>query len=142
MRADNTSEPDKIYVAAGAVVPLREGVLSQIATNASEISEAKVIANVEAHPERILDPLDRIDLLRSLLRIIEWDSQPDSKLVDLDAHSWAISVGLQDAIEAYTDALKELSRNDERHSLFEGYLDELTPLALTVLLKVQAQALL
>jgi len=123
------------------VGPVRDGLRSQLAVAAQHVTSADEPMDARAHPERYQDALCYMDALRALLEEIGWSGPPSDPRVDLQAHGWALIEALEDQVNTYADMLRDIAPDDERRAAIARDMAALTSLALTVLLKVQAQIL-
>jgi glycine/D-amino acid oxidase-like deaminating enzyme len=121
--------------------PLRDGLFSQIAVAAQDIVSADEQMDARAHLERYQDALRYMDAVRALLEEIGWSSPPSDPRVDPQIHGWALTEALRDQIDAHADMLRDIPQDGERRAAIARDMAGLTSLALTVLLKVQAQNL-
>ena len=130
-----------IQIPAELVDLLRDGLRSRLAVAAQQIADADGKLDTREHPERYQDPLGRIDVLRALLEEIGWCNPPNDLHVDLQTHGWALIEALGDEVGFHADALRDIAQEDERRETTARNMGALTALALTVLLRFQAQLL-
>ncbi len=130
-----------VPIPAELVELLRDGLRSQIASAAQQLAGADGLLDAKEHPERYQDPLRRMDALRALLQEIGWSTPPSDLRIDLQTHGWALIEALGDEVGFHADALREIDRDEERRESTARNMGALTALALTVLLKIQAQIL-
>jgi hypothetical protein len=130
-----------IQIPAELVDLLRDGLRSRLAVAAQQIADADGKLDAREHPERYQDPLGRIDALRALLEEIGWCNPPNDLHVDLQTHGWALIEALGDEVGFHADALRDIAQEDERRETTARNMGALTALALTVLLRFQAQLL-
>ncbi len=124
---------------------LRDGLRSQIALSAQDISSAEQTPEDRCYPERYQEPLRSLDALRALMDQIGWSTPPSDLKIDLDTHAWALTAALQDQLSDHADALREPNPHDEqdddRRAAIPRNTNTLSTLALIVLLRTQAQML-
>jgi hypothetical protein len=130
-----------VTIPAELVELLRDGLRSRLAVAAQQIANADGQLDAREHPERYRDPLRRIDALRALLEEIGWDTPPSNLRIDLQTHGWALIEALGDEVNFYADTLREIDQDDEQRDIATRKMGALTALALTVLLRTQAQIL-
>jgi hypothetical protein len=130
-----------VVIPAELVDLLRDGLRGRLAVAAQQIANADGRVDAREHPERYRDPLLRIDALRALLEEIGWDTPPGNLRIDLQTHGWALIESLGDEIDFYADTLREIDQDDEQHEAATRNMGALTALALTVMLRIQAQIL-
>ena len=123
------------------VDPVRDGLRSRLAVAAQDILSADEQVDSRAHLEHYRDALHSIDALRALLEEIGWSTPSSNPWVDLQAHGWALIEALEDQVNTHADMLRDIAQDNERRAAIARDLTGLTSLALTVLLKVQAQTL-
>ena len=123
------------------VDPVRDGLRSQLAVAAQHLTSADERIDARAHPERYQDALRYMDALRALLEQIGWSGPPNDPRVDLRTHGWALIEALEDQVDTHAEMLRDIAHDGERRAAIARDLAGLTSLALTVLLKVQAQTL-
>jgi hypothetical protein len=134
---------DTIPIPVEAVNLLRDGLRSQIAIAAQQITDADGELGTREHPERYTDPLHRIDALRAVMDEIGWHkTKPQDYLqLDLQVHGWALTIALADEIGTHVDLLRDNEQDAERYRAIRGSINTLTALALAVLLRTQAHIL-
>jgi hypothetical protein len=134
-----------VVIPAEVVNLLRDGLLSQIALSAQDISSAEETPEDRCYPERYQEPLRSLDALRALIEETGWSTPPSDLKIDLDTHAWALTAALQDQVSDHAGALRELNPHDEqdnqRRAAIPRDMNALSTLALIVLLKTQAQML-
>ncbi len=123
------------------VDPVRDGLRSQLAVAGQHLTSADERIDARAHPERYQDALRYMDALRALLEQIGWSGSPHDPRVDLWIHGWALIEALEDQVDTHAEMLRDIAQDSERRVAIARDLTGLTSLALTVLLKVQAQTL-
>jgi hypothetical protein len=128
-----------ILIPPELVDPVRDGLRSQLAVAAQQIASADEQPDAREHPERYRDPLRCMDALRALLQEIGWSAPPSDPRVDLRTHGWALIEALQDQVSVHADMLRDIDQDDERRAFIARDMNALTALALTVLLRAQAQ---
>lgn len=138
---DQAVRDSDVHVSATAVELLRDGVRSQIAVVAQHITSAHDKEDARKHPERYQQPLRQMDSLGALLEAIGLDTPPDDLRVDSSAHGWALMEALGDQISVHADMLRH-TQDDKGREAIARNMDALTPLALAVLLRTQADILL
>jgi len=130
-----------VVIPAEVIDPLRDGLRGQIATVAQQMTHADELKGGREHPERYQDPLRYLDALRALLQEIDSSTPPSDLKADLETHAWALIQALQDQISVHGDMLRQLDLDDERRVILTREENLLRTLALTVLLRTQAQIL-
>ncbi|MGA7705738.1 MAG: hypothetical protein WB998_12670 [Solirubrobacteraceae bacterium] len=130
-----------VLIPSELVDSVRDGLRSQLAVAAQHIISADEQANAGEHPERYRDALRYMDALRALLEKIGWSAPTSDRRVDLQAHGLALIEALEDQVDVHADMLRDIAEDDERRVAMARKVAALTSLALTVLLKVQAQIL-
>lgn len=128
-----------VLIPSELIDPVRDGLRSQLAIAAQQITGADEQIGAREHPERYQDPLRCMDALRALLQEIGWREPPSDPHIDLLTHGWALTEALQDQISVHADMLRDIDRDDERQAASARDMHALTTLALTVLLRAQAQ---
>lgn len=88
-----------LKVPAMIVDELRVGLRSILGQAASDVSTA-MDKGCMFHPQRVEDPLRRMDYARALLELIGWTQmrKPETVNLDLDVHRWAFVNGLEWAL--------------------------------------------
>ena len=130
-----------VLILSELVDSVRDGLRSRLAIAAQHIVSADEQANAREHPERYRDALRYMDASRALLEEIGWSAPTRDPRVDLQAHGWALIEALEDQVDVHADMLRDIAEGDERRVAMARKMAALTSLALTVLLKVQAQIL-
>jgi hypothetical protein len=130
-----------VVIPAEVVDLLRDGLRSQIAILAQCITRAHEREGGREHTERYQDPLRCQDAVRALLEEILWSAQPSDLTVDLQVHAWALLEALQDQLSVHADMLRDPHLNNERREILNREMNPLSNLALTVLLRTQADIL-
>jgi hypothetical protein len=130
-----------VVIPAEVVNLLRDGLRSQIAVSAQDISSAEEAPEDRCYPERYQKPLRSLDALRALMEEIGWSTPPSELKVDLDTHAWALTAALQDQVSEHAAVLREPDPHDEQRAAIPRNINALSSLALIVLLRTQAQML-
>lgn len=96
---------------------LRAGLLSILRQAASDVSTAMDKGRL-FHPQRLDDPLQRMDCARALLELIGWTQmhKPETVLIDLDIHRWAFVNGLEWALVVGCEDIEAEERDTCRHT--------------------------
>jgi hypothetical protein len=130
-----------VVIAAEVVDLVRDGLRSQISLTGQHLASADETPCERECPERYQEPLECLDALRTLLDEIGWSGSPSNLKIDLGTHAWALIQALQDQLSDYADKLRDLHPDDERREAIARKADQLTNLALIVLLRTQTQLL-
>jgi hypothetical protein len=133
---------NKICLPAETIDSLRDGLRGQLATAAQELTYADELAGGSEHPERYQRPLQSIDALRALLEEIGWNGPSSEVRIDLRLHGHALMLALEDQLNGQTELLRDSGRDDARREAITRNINDLTALALVILLRTQAHALL
>jgi hypothetical protein len=72
---------------------------------------------------------------------IGWSTPPSDLKVDLETHAWALLEALQDQVSVHANMIRESDQDDERREIVTREMNPLSTLALTVLLRTQADSL-
>jgi hypothetical protein len=139
---DPLAVDNKICLPVETIDSLRDGLRGQLATAAQELTYADELAGGSEHPGRYRGPLRSIDALRALLEEIGWSGPPREVWIDLRLHGRALMLALEDQISGQTELLRDSGRDDPRREAIARNIDGLTALALVILLRTQAHALL
>ncbi|MGH2902790.1 MAG: hypothetical protein ACRDK7_04295 [Solirubrobacteraceae bacterium] len=125
-------------IPAAAVVPLRDGLRSQLTVAAQQITSADEQVDPRAHVADYQDALRHMDALRALLEEIGWSEPPSDQHVDPWTHGLVLSEALRDQIGVLIDMLRDGDRDAEPRETLARELNALTDLALSVPVIVQA----
>jgi hypothetical protein len=135
---DQAVRDSEVRVPAAAIELLRDGLRSQLSVAAQHIANADGQLDAREHPERYQTPLREIDSFRALLEVFGWNTPPENYLgVGLGTHGWALMEALREQISIHADLLRDTQDDQVRETLARN-MDALTPLALDVLLRTQA----
>jgi hypothetical protein len=134
-----------VVIGAEVLDLVRDGLRSQIALAAQQISSADEQPDGRKHPERYQDPLRYQDALRALLETIGWSTPPSDQKIGLNTHAWALLEALQDQLSDHADKLRDTDpddeQDDERRDIVTRDMNALSTLAVIVLLRTQAGVL-
>jgi hypothetical protein len=134
---------DKVLIPAGIVDLVREGLRSQLAIAARQLTDVDGLSSTREHPERYTDPLLCLDALRAVMQEIganRVDPQDDLQL-DPQAHGWALAKLLADEVSSHKDMLRDRDLDDERRRELSREMNALIAIALELLLRIQAMLL-
>src|SRR5258705_9940054 len=102
-----------VKVPAMIVGELRAGLRSILGHAAWDVSTAMDAGC--AYPQRVEDPLQRMDCARVLLELIGWTQtvKPETVLIDLGIHRWAFVNGLERALVVGCENIETADRAEK-----------------------------